>query len=276
MFPVLVILPGLSVAAAYVTASFNNIMDMLQLVFVNAPLFAVFLLGMFWKRTTGHGAFFGLMGGTAAAALHHGLTVPAGAGTLLKGGSRLPAAPGVRHPDDTPQSHNGLHVDCFEGRVINPGHGIEGTWFLMDAALRTGDRELIGTAVDTLVSTLRFGWDEEYGGIFAFRDAEGKPPQQLEWDQKFWWVHMEALVALAMGYRLTRREECLEWLTRVHEYTWTHFPDPEYGEWFGYLDRRGEVLTPLKGGKWKGCFHIPRGLFLCPDQFGQIANGGRT
>jgi SSS family solute:Na+ symporter len=79
---------GLSVAAAYVTANFNNIMDMLQLVFafVNAPLFAVFLLGMFWKRTTGHGAFFGLMGGTAAAAIHHGLTVPAGAGTFLKGG----------------------------------------------------------------------------------------------------------------------------------------------------------------------------------------------
>ena len=167
---------------------------------------------------------------------------------------------------------DGRHADCSEGRVINPGHGIEGTWFLMDAALRTGDRQLIGTAVDTLLSTLRFGWDEKYGGIFAFCDAEGKPPQQLEWDQKFWWVHMEALVALAMGFRFTRREECLEWLRRVHEYTWAHFPDPGYGEWFGYLDRRGDVLTPLKGGKWKGCFHIPRGLFLCAEQFDQIAD----
>jgi SSS family solute:Na+ symporter len=79
---------ALSVAAAYVTAKFNNIMDMLQLVFafVNAPLFAVFLLGMFWRRATGHGAFAGLLTGTAAAALHHGLTVPAGATTLIKGG----------------------------------------------------------------------------------------------------------------------------------------------------------------------------------------------
>ncbi|HTY59480.1 MAG TPA: AGE family epimerase/isomerase [Bacteroidota bacterium] len=162
---------------------------------------------------------------------------------------------------------DGSHVDCAEGRLINPGHGIEGTWFLMDAAGRTGDRNLIGRAVDTLLATLRFGWDGEYGGIFAFLDAEGKPPQQLEWDQKFWWVHIEALVALAMGYRLTRRDDCLEWLVRVHEYTWSHFPDPEYGEWFGYLDRRGAVLTPLKGGKWKGCFHIPRGLFLCAEQF---------
>jgi SSS family solute:Na+ symporter len=78
----------LSVAAAFVTTRFNNIMDMLQLVFafVNAPLFATFLLGMFWKRTTGHGAFFGLLSGTVAAAVHHGLTLPAGAVAGIKGG----------------------------------------------------------------------------------------------------------------------------------------------------------------------------------------------
>jgi SSS family solute:Na+ symporter len=79
---------ALSVAAAYAATRFNNIMDMLQLVFafVNAPLFATFLLGMFWKRATGHGAFLGLLSGTAAAALHHGLTLPAGAVVGLKGG----------------------------------------------------------------------------------------------------------------------------------------------------------------------------------------------
>jgi SSS family solute:Na+ symporter len=79
---------AISVAAAYLARQFNNIMDVLQLVFafVNAPLFATFLLGMFWKRTNGHGAFFGLLGGTAAAMIHHGMTVPRGAMTLLKGG----------------------------------------------------------------------------------------------------------------------------------------------------------------------------------------------
>jgi SSS family solute:Na+ symporter len=79
---------AISVATAYVAAKFNNIMDLLQLVFafVNAPLFATFLLGMFWRRATGHGAFFGLLLGTIAAALHHGLTAPAGAITLIKGG----------------------------------------------------------------------------------------------------------------------------------------------------------------------------------------------
>src|SRR5713226_1517040 len=78
----------ISVAAAYVTSRFNNIMDMLQLVFafVNAPLLATFLLGMFWKRTTGHGAFLGLLSGTTAAALHHGLTLPLNAVAGVKGG----------------------------------------------------------------------------------------------------------------------------------------------------------------------------------------------
>jgi SSS family solute:Na+ symporter len=78
----------LAVAAAYVAGAFNNIMDLLQLVFafVNAPLFATFALGMFWRRTTGHGAFTGLLAGTLGAAVHHGLTLPAGVGVGVKGG----------------------------------------------------------------------------------------------------------------------------------------------------------------------------------------------
>ncbi len=78
----------LSIGAAYAVTNFNNIMDALQLVFsvVNAPLFATFLLGMFWKRTTGHGAFTGLLAGTGAALLHHGLTLPTSAGAGIHGG----------------------------------------------------------------------------------------------------------------------------------------------------------------------------------------------
>ncbi len=79
---------AVSIGTAYVAKMFNNVMDFLQLIFafINAPLFATFLLGMFWKRSTGHGAFFGLLSGTIAAALHHGLTAPAGSETLVKGG----------------------------------------------------------------------------------------------------------------------------------------------------------------------------------------------
>jgi N-acylglucosamine 2-epimerase len=160
-------------------------------------------------------------------------------------------------------SPDGLHPDCFEGRLINPGHGIEAMWFIMDIARRKNDRELINKATDVILDTLDFAWDQEHGGIFYFLDACGKPPQQLEWDQKLWWVHLEALVGLAMAYRLTGRQACRRWFETVHEYTWNHFPDPAYGEWFGYLNRRGERLLELKGGKWKGCFHVPRALYLC-------------
>jgi SSS family solute:Na+ symporter len=96
---------ALSIAAAYMANRFNNIMDMLQLVFafVNAPLFATFLLGMFWKRTTGHGAFSGLLAGTLFAALHHGLTLPAGAAAGVKGGW-LTAAPVHIYPSEMAQN----------------------------------------------------------------------------------------------------------------------------------------------------------------------------
>ncbi|NER97274.1 MAG: AGE family epimerase/isomerase [Symploca sp. SIO1B1] len=162
---------------------------------------------------------------------------------------------------------DGSPVDCFEGRLINPGHGIEAMWFMMDIAHRRHNTKLINQAVDVVLNILKFGWDEEYGGIYYFLDAEGYPPQQLEWDQKLWWVHLESLVALAMGYRLTKREECWQWYQKVHDYAWSHFADAQHGEWFGYLNRRGEVLLNLKGGKWKGCFHVPRALYLCWQQF---------
>jgi solute:Na+ symporter, SSS family len=85
----------ISIAAAFLASQFNNIMDMLQLVFgfVNAPLFATFLLGMFWRRTTGHGAFFGLIGGTTAAALFHGLALTKGCVPGIKGGWLHPMFP---------------------------------------------------------------------------------------------------------------------------------------------------------------------------------------
>jgi N-acylglucosamine 2-epimerase len=162
---------------------------------------------------------------------------------------------------------DGSHVDCFEGRSINPGHGIEAMWFIMDIANRRQDTATINQAVDVVLNILNFAWDDQYGGIYYFMDADGHPPQQLEWNQKLWWVHVETLVALAMGYRLTGREECWTWYKQVHEYTWTHFADPEHGEWFGYLDRQGEVLLDLKGGKWKGCFHVPRALLMCWKEF---------
>jgi N-acylglucosamine 2-epimerase len=156
---------------------------------------------------------------------------------------------------------DGNFVDCFEGRLLNPGHAIESMWFIIDLAHRFNQPDIMEKAKNIMLQTIEHGWDEKYGGLFYFLDVKGNPPQQLEWDQKLWWVHIETLVGLAKAWKHTGDEKCAAWFEKIHAYTWHHFKDPEYGEWFGYLNRQGEVLLPLKGGKWKGCFHIPRGLY---------------
>ncbi len=156
---------------------------------------------------------------------------------------------------------DGQFSDSFEGRLLNPGHAIEAMWFIMDLGERLNDSSLIEKAKQLTLRTLEYAWDEKYGGIFYFMDIKNKPVQQLEWDQKLWWVHIETIIALLKGYLHTGDERCWEWFEKVHDWTWKHFPDPKYGEWFGYLSRNGEPLLTLKGGKWKGCYHIPRGLY---------------
>lgn len=158
-------------------------------------------------------------------------------------------------------SPDGKFSDSYEGRLINPGHTNESMWFMMDLAVRNNDKNLIDKAIKILLRSTEKGWDSQYGGIFYFLDIKGHPTQQLEWDQKLWWVHIETLISLAKAYRLTGNETCKAWFETIHNYTWTHFKDPEYAEWFGYLNREGNPLLQLKGGKWKGCFHVPRGLY---------------
>lgn len=158
---------------------------------------------------------------------------------------------------------DGSFSDTFEGRLLNPGHSLEAMWFIMDLGQKLGRKDIIDKALKIALNTIDYGWDKEHGGIFYFMDLHGHPTQQLEWDQKLWWIHIETLITMIKGYQLTGSKEALDWFKRVDEYTWSHFKDNEHPEWFGYLNRRGEVLLNLKGGKWKGCFHVPRGLYQC-------------
>ena len=159
-------------------------------------------------------------------------------------------------------SPKGSFSDTFDGRLINPGHGLEAMWFIMDLGVQLDRKDWIDRSVEMALSIVEKGWDKEQEGIFYFMDAQGHPPQQLEWDQKLWWVHLEAMICFLKGYELSGSKACWYWFKKIHHYTWSHFRDSKRGgEWYGYLNRSGEVRLSLKGGKWKGCFHVPRALF---------------
>ncbi len=157
----------------------------------------------------------------------------------------------------------GERLPGYEGRTLNPGHAIEAGWFLQHWALRLGRQELSDIAVNMVRWSFDRGWDGEYGGLFYFLDAEGYSPTALEWDMKLWWPHCEAMYAHLLNYRLRGEAQDWERFERTYQWTMEHFPDSEYGEWYGYLNRRGEVTHRFKGGPYKGCFHVPRALWLC-------------
>lgn len=158
-------------------------------------------------------------------------------------------------------SPEGRFVNCFEGRVLNPGLAMEALWLILHLAHRHNQPTLTALVNKIMLETLERSWDNQYGGIFCFLDVKNYPPQQLEWDQKLWWVHLVTLMGLSAAWKMTGDTKCLEWFEKVHAYTWHHFKDDQYKEWYGYLNRQGEVLINSKGGKWKGCFHLPRGLY---------------
>jgi len=158
---------------------------------------------------------------------------------------------------------DGSPIDSIEGRLLNPGHAIEAGWFLQSWARRLGRQALSRTAAEMVRWSMDRGWDGEYGGLFYFLDVEGYSPVQLEWDMKLWWPHNEAMVAFAHNLLAEGLEQDWADFLKITNYALERFPDPEHGEWFGYLNRRGEVTHRFKGGPYKGCFHVPRSLHLC-------------
>jgi N-acylglucosamine 2-epimerase len=155
-----------------------------------------------------------------------------------------------------------LMLDQPEGRMLIPGHAIEGAWFVMEEGIARNDQTLIDRACELLEWELEFGWDTEYGGLNYFMDSEGLPTLPLESDMKLWWCHNEALIALLYALTLSKNKIFERWYQKVHDYTFSTFPDPDHGEWIGYFHRDGRIVSPVKGSMWKCCFHLPRHLLI--------------
>lgn len=154
-------------------------------------------------------------------------------------------------------------LDLPEGRMCHPGHSIESSWMLMEVAELANDPAMFETAVQIALASIKFGWDEEMGGIRYIMNIDRTPVHNIEADCKLWWPHSEALYAFLLAWVRTGREDIGQWYQRVHDYTFKHFPDHTGGEWYGYLNRNGSPIWSAKANGWKGFFHLPRALFRC-------------
>ncbi len=166
---------------------------------------------------------------------------------------------------------DGEFINTITGRTINPGHCIETAWFILEEAKhRNWDKELLDMGLTILDWSWEWGWDKEFGGIINFKDCMNLPPQDYAQDMKFWWPQTEAIIATLYAYEATGDSKYLDMHKQISDYTYAHFPDKEYGEWYGYLRRDGSVAQPAKGNLFKGPFHIPRMMIKSYDLCNKI------
>ncbi len=162
-------------------------------------------------------------------------------------------------------------LSVSEGRVVNPGHDIECSWFLMERAAQTNDSELYKKAVEIFDMAFEKGWDEEYEGILYFFDCLGNPPEAYEHDMKLWWPHNEALIASLMIYKESGNEKYLGIFEKLLSYCKRTFASAPCGEWYGYLRRDGKPTLPACiGSTFKGPFHVPRCLIMLDKMIEEI------
>ncbi len=166
---------------------------------------------------------------------------------------------------------DGKVIDHFDERTQNPGHAIEGGWFLLEESRRRGgDAKMVETACKMIDWALERGWDTEYGGLFYYTDVYRKPVQEYWHNMKFWWPHDEALIGTCLAYVTTGDAKYAEWHQRIHDWAFEHLQDRQYGEWYGYCERDGTPANGLKGSIWKSFFHHPRALWHCARYLGTI------
>ncbi len=155
-------------------------------------------------------------------------------------------------------------IPGWMGRWVNPGHMIEGGIFLIHEAHHRRDDALRRAGLDWIRWGFERGWDPVYGGLFSDVDAEGLPipgAPAVTADTKLWWQHAEALYGLLLAHLESGDPWFWDAYRRTHAYSFSHFADPFYGEWYGLLDRTGRPINRTKGAERKNCFHIGRNFF---------------
>lgn len=159
---------------------------------------------------------------------------------------------------------DGRIINHIDGRTLNPGHAMEGAWFILHEAIyRNDDSKLIDLGCRMIDYMWERGWDKEDGGVLYFTDVYNKPVQEYWHDMKFWWPQNETIIATLLAYLITGKTKYAEMHELIHEYAYKHFWDKEHGEWFGYLHKDGRISQSAKGNLFKGPFHLPRQEWYC-------------
>jgi len=162
-----------------------------------------------------------------------------------------------------------------EARFFNPGHSIEVAWFLLHLLEYFPDPDVEATALEVTAQSFATGWDPEWGGFYNFMDLEGRPCLQPEANMKYFWPLNEAIYACTLAWFKTGDSRWLDRLEIADRYAFDKFVDTEHGGWFGYCDRRGELVLDCKGGNYMSFFHVPRSLMMTAqliEQGGNLAN----
>lgn len=165
---------------------------------------------------------------------------------------------------------DGSRLEGAEGRMVNPGHNFEGLWFLMEQANALG-RPADGDLAARMVLDMWRRARDPLGGVYYMLETDGpftgpcdwNRQRALQWDEKVWWTHGEALAALLHAAKRLGSPQALEAFHELLDYCLAHFPDPVYGEWYSVLHRDGTPRLLHKGGLQKAAFHVPRALCEC-------------
>lgn len=167
---------------------------------------------------------------------------------------------------------NGDIIDTLPmGRVINPGHDIECSWFLMEEANYFKEDTIHKLAEEMFNMAYENGIDRQYGGLVSFKDLKGLPSEMQFADKKTWWPQCECLIASLMLYRDTGNEKYAKYFIDLLEYCKRVFSDKKYGEWYGHVSLDGiPDEQAYKGGIFKGPFHTPRMLAMVHEILGSI------
>jgi len=162
------------------------------------------------------------------------------------------------------------------GTFAMPGHAVESMWFVLRVAQRRGNRQLIAQAAEAMRWSLESGWDAEFGGLMLSRDIDGGEPYMPKGEMKIWWPHTEALYGTLLAYVLTGEAWCAEWHAKVSDWSWSHFPMPEGGEWYQRLTRQGRPSDDVVALPVKDPFHLPRAAMLMLELAREIASTERS